>query len=145
MHGITTNLARQLPRKIRSSRRRWRGQPGLAGDDDGSVFSCCGQQSDVAGIAGQDAISWYGQQNDGRIDRIRAAGQSLEDACVAAVALADRAHIGSPQQPGQVRLAAMPVAPHLSDDHRVGPQLQSVLLGSPEPGDHRAVVMVDCH
>ena len=73
------------------------GSLGLAGDDDRSVLSCCCQQSYVPGIAREDAIAWGGQQHDGRIDRIRGTGRSLDNACVASIALADRAHIDSPR------------------------------------------------
>jgi len=123
--------------------RNWRGQAGLTGDDDRSVLSRCCQNGYVPRIARQDAIARRGQQHHGRIDRIRGAGCGLENTCVAAVALADRVHIDGPQQPSQIRLAAKAVAPDLSDHHRIGPQLQAVLLGHPEPGDHRAVVTVN--
>jgi hypothetical protein len=39
----------------------------------------------------------------------------------------------------------MPVAPDLSDDHRIGPQFHAMLLGRPEPGHHGTVIAVYRH
>ncbi len=126
-------------------RAKWRGQAGLIGDDDSPVLSCRCQNGYVPRIARQDAIARRGQQRNGRIDRIRGADRGLKNARLAPVPLADCAHIDSPQQPSQIHLATMPVAPDLSDDHRIGPQLQAMLLGRLEAGDHRPVITVNGH
>src|ERR1700688_5073288 len=42
----------------------------LAGDNDGSVASCCREAGNVAGVAGQDAVAGGGEEHDGRVDRI---------------------------------------------------------------------------
>ena len=136
------NVTRAPPGPIRAARRS-QDPACLASDDDGSVLRSSGQASEVARVAGENAVTGRGQEHDGGVDRIGGTRGGLEGAGFAAIPFGDRAHLDSLQQPGQVHLPTVPVAPGLGDDHRVGPQLQPVHLGCPEPGDHAAVTAVD--
>src|SRR5208282_3171756 len=93
----------------------------------------------------QDPVSGLGQQDDGGIDRVGSTGQAEQDAGLAAIVVIYGADIDRAQQSRQVHLAALLVTPDQGDHHRVAAQLHSALLGHTQPGDHRAVVVVDGH
>lgn len=115
----------------------------LASDDDRPVPGRRRKAAQVTWVAGQDAVTWRGEEHDGGIDRVGGTRHGQQRASVAAVPMAHCAHLDGAQQPGQAGLPAVLVTPYLGDHHRVSPKVQPVLLRRLEPGYGRPFITID--
>ena len=117
--------------------------PFLAGDNDCPRACSRGEAADVLRIAGNDSISTFRNEDDGRVDRVVRSSPTDQYARVTTELFVHRPDIDRVQQSSELCLAPGRIPPHLAYDDSARAQVNSVPLSCAQAGEHPAIVAID--